>query len=654
MVLNYSSKAAHACVACHNRKVGILPSQYGAKLKDMQIRCVIDDESPSCRACRDAKVDCVGRSRKKRKCNAAPSTAPSLRRTSNSPPGASAPQPTNFTTSILIPVDQSTTNTAFTYTAVANGPVDQHEGPQTAASLRWTQPRPEASFNWGASLSTPAGTSSYELDHPFNNVSTESQIPSQSFSIPPRSVRQRLTNCFLEYCNPWLPIVEHDDLANLAKIEQQPVPMLLAQALWFAASCIDQSSTAPRQFYQQAKALFWSGSESDPFVAVKAALMLMSYDCRGSRHNNFDNSEFWLHVAVASAYRAKLHRDPPQDSKRGIRRRLWWTIVAQDSLMALSYARPRAVNRMDSDVQALSDLDFVDTSADPTAFSLYVDISKILGDLMECYRRGFMRYTHKSSIEDSLHLWRFRLCHYEIVDPDASQTTDHSLTVRQLKLPYLTALVLFSRSQHTFTTLNHSSKSSSRISGVDSIAASLSAEIFENILQHDEIQHLGPVFTIYAYSACMALLRLWVYPALWEAIQPDLQTLRGVLSRLARHDHGLADAVKALDNSLERIKATPQFPPEQLPSVSDQAHTHKFLETMSPSDCRLWSRLSGLLDDWGSVGAESTRNSLASRETMAEVRTVSQPERTGRLIDDLAPTYEFGYRELEDWILHNG
>ncbi|ETI22880.1 hypothetical protein G647_04674 [Cladophialophora carrionii CBS 160.54] len=432
--------------------------------------------------------------------------------------------------------------------------------------------------------------------------------------------------------------------------------MLLAQALWFTASRIDQSSTAPSQFYQRAKALFWSGSESDPLVTVKAALMLMSQDRQATGHVTVDNSELWLHVAVTIAYRIKLHKDPRLDSKSGIRRRLWWTIVAQDSLMSLLYASPRAVNLMDSDVRGLDDSDFVDSQADPAAFSLYVDISKVLGDLTECYRRGFMGYMHNSSIENSLHIWRIRLCQYESVDADRDvpQSTDESLTVRQLRLPYFAALVLFSQSQRTLSTGKRSSVSSLPISALASIAASLSAETFKSILDHDEIQYLGPVFTIYAYSASMALLRLWAYPRLWNAAQADLQTLRKALLSLARHDSSVANAAKALDHCLECLKTTEQYRPADLPSVSDKALCLKFLETMSPAGCRLWSHIAELVDDPGSLGADRTLNSLARGETRADAATAFRSERTRWFSDNSLSSHGFAYDQFEDWILHNG
>ncbi|OQU98196.1 Fungal specific transcription factor domain-containing protein [Cladophialophora immunda] len=649
MVPDILPKSAYACVTCHNRKV----------------RCVIDGDGPSCRACRNANIECIPRSRKKRKCSTVASTAQNHRRTSRSPPSpadvsrierAAAPQPSNFSHSVRILVDQSTTHTPIAYTAVADEPLNQRSGLQTATPPRWTQSGPEAFFSWTAPLPARHVTSNGELDQPFNPLATESQVPSYGFEVPPRSVRQDLTNGFLEYCNPWLPIVEHADLANLARIEQQSASMLLAQALWFAASCIDPSSTAPSQFYQRARALFWSGGETDPFVAVKAALMLMSHDWQGPGHVTFDSSELWLHVAVTMAYRIKLHRDPPPGSKSGIRRRLWWTIVAQDSLMSLLYARPRAVNLMDSDVRALDDVDFVDSQADPAAFSLYMDICKVLGDLVECYRRGFMSNVHRSSLENSLHLWRLRLCQYESVDADRdiSQATDQSLVFRQLKLPYLTALVLFSKSQRTPSTLKCSSASNLRISATASIAASLSAGIFKSILEHDEIQYLGPVFTIYAYSASMALLRLWAYPKLWQAAQPDLQTLREALLSLARHDSEMADAAKALDNAVESLKTTRQHRPADLPRVSDQALCLKLLETMSPAGCQLWSHIAELVDDSRSMGAERTLNSLAGGEARAENATVSQSQRADCFPDCLLSSHEFAYHQFEDWILHDG
>jgi hypothetical protein len=313
---------------------------------------------------------------------------------------------------------------------------------------------------------------------------------------------------------------------------------------------------------------------------------------------------------------------------------------------------------MDSDVRGLSDSDFVDSQADPAAFSLYVDISKVLGDLTECYRRGFMSYMHISSIENSLHLWRIRLCQYESVDTDRDvpQSTDESLTVRQLRLPYFAALVLFSQGQRTLSTVKRSSASRLPILALASIAASLTAGIFKSILDHDEIQYLGPVFTIYAYSASMALLRLWAYPILWNAAQADLQTLREALVSFARHDSSVANAAKTLDHCLECLKTTEQYLPADLPSVSDKPLCLKFLETMSPAGCRLWGHIAELVDEPGSIGVDGTLNSQARGETWAEAEaaTAFRSERNRWFSDNLLTSHGFAYDQLEDWILHNG
>jgi hypothetical protein len=154
----------------------------------------------------------------------------------------------------------------------------------------------------------------------------------KSFHMPPLAARQSLLSAFLDHCNPWTPVIEATDIAELSSNEQRPPSMLLAQALWLAGSRITTAPSVvafatPADFYHRAKAIFWSGRETDPIRAIKASIMLQWYNPQAPEHLSFDNSGFWLKIGVGIAHQIGLHREVPSGKSRAVRRKLWWSLA---------------------------------------------------------------------------------------------------------------------------------------------------------------------------------------------------------------------------------------------------------------------------------------------------------------------------------------
>jgi hypothetical protein len=150
-----------------------------------------------------------------------------------------------------------------------------------------------------------------------------------SFELPSRSARQSLIDTFMQNCYPWTPILDPSDLETR---NDKPPSLLLLQSLFLAASRVSSSPgvlafASSEQFYQRAKALFWSNHEKNPIIAIKATLMLQWLNPDGPAHFSCDNSEFWLKIGVGLAYQVGLHKEPPSQAKRLTRRRLWWSLV---------------------------------------------------------------------------------------------------------------------------------------------------------------------------------------------------------------------------------------------------------------------------------------------------------------------------------------
>ena len=328
------------------------------------------------------------------------------------------------------------------------------------------------------------------------------------FQTPPKPARESLVESFLQYCQPWMPILTTRDADSL---RNGTTSALFAQALYLAASRVSssplvQSFASSHEFYERAKVLFWMGHEHIPLTIIKATLMMQWYNPEGPEHVSLDTSEFWLKTGVGLAHQVGLHKEPSAGPTSALRRRLWWSLVARDSLIAAAHGRPRAINLEDAEVRPPTPADFDDTEDDGQLFIRYVEICRLLGDLTECCARHYLPNSKRFDIEASLLRWPESLSPALRLPSTPSAT---NFNARQLHLPYLMSIMVCSR----FTTRG--------VSRPAVLAASYACGIFEGFLARDEVRFLAPVFTIYCLCSGFTLLSLYPFPALWTAAQSD-------------------------------------------------------------------------------------------------------------------------------------
>ncbi|KAL3588277.1 hypothetical protein FPOAC2_10430 [Fusarium poae] len=313
-----------ACTLCHNRKV----------------RCEADAESNGYVTCKAAGVECVPRSRKRRRAGTAPITR---QNNDNSSPndGNENRQSVSQASEVGIemPVGQpvyQTPSTSQDTTYIGRGHYVADDDEIDETSARAFEP---AKIKVG----------------PHANTQKETLALWKAFDIPPQAARQSLLSAFLDYCNLWTPVLEPKDIQALSCFEQEKSSLLLAQSLWLAGSRVTNSPSvvafaSSDDFYHRAKTVFWSGVETNGLSAIKASLMLQWYNPQAPEHISFDNSGFWLKIGVGIAHQIGLHRESPPGPSRVIRRRLWWSLVVRDSLISVAHGRPRIINLDDSDV----------------------------------------------------------------------------------------------------------------------------------------------------------------------------------------------------------------------------------------------------------------------------------------------------------------
>lgn len=148
----------------------------------------------------------------------------------------------------------------------------------------------------------------------------------KAFDVPPKVIRDHLINSFMQFCEPWTPILDPTWLTN----EDASSP-LLQQAIFLAGSRVSSTSrgyASSEDFYRRAKLLFFFGCETNPVISVVAATLLQWYNPVGPENISTDTSGFWIRTAGAIAFQIGLHKEPPPEANnRVLRRRLWWSLV---------------------------------------------------------------------------------------------------------------------------------------------------------------------------------------------------------------------------------------------------------------------------------------------------------------------------------------
>lgn len=171
-----------------------------------------------------------------------------------------------------------------------------------------------------------------------------------SFDMPLRSARQSLIDTYMQKCYPWTPILDPGELDD--SIEKPP-SLLLSQSIFLAGSKVSSAPgvtayASSEQFYQRAKALFWTGHESDPLTVIRATINLHWYNPDGPEHISYDTSAFWLQIAVGLSRQVGLHREPTGGNDHLNRRRLWWTLVVSGFWLRLPVTADKYMRRLET------------------------------------------------------------------------------------------------------------------------------------------------------------------------------------------------------------------------------------------------------------------------------------------------------------------
>ncbi|KAK5058895.1 hypothetical protein LTR84_011159 [Exophiala bonariae] len=211
-------------------------------------------------------------------------------------------------------------------------------------------------------------------------------------SFPVRHVRDALVDTYFKDIHPGFPILDKANFRKRYEDPDNPPSLIVFQAMLLAAARITNHPqvAACREittavFYKRTKTLFDIRHEHDRVDLIQAALLMAWYT--ESSDTVASNAYYWVGSAVRIAFGMGLHRSAslryvPPSRRRFDRKykKIWWTLLYSEAMLALEYGRPSQIRIDDFDVGVLEDDDFknMDDSDDDMVNGHFCSI---LGDI---------------------------------------------------------------------------------------------------------------------------------------------------------------------------------------------------------------------------------------------------------------------------------
>ncbi|KAK3669251.1 hypothetical protein LTR78_010858 [Recurvomyces mirabilis] len=337
--------------------------------------------------------------------------------------------------------------------------------------------------------------------------------------------------------------------------------------------------TTTKDYYNRAKVLFFMGYEKNPMTLVTAVTILQYWNPSGPEHVSIHNSSYWLRVGVGLVHQIGLHRDPKPDcSDRHLRRRIFWTLYARDSLLSAGQGRPRAIHLEDCNVDWPSVADFSSADKSTHAFVAYVKIAGLLGDLAQWFLRGSAdAEQQRLAFFDRLCAWAGGLPEELHIVNTAGEYSRYDGTVRSLYLPYLMAVMMLYRPKQILHSFSEATMTST-------IAASCVARIFEDALARGEVRDGVAMSAIYLLIAGIFKVGSLSHPLLRLSTLEELRIIAMSLTELAKTWQTATGSLEILQRLRAKFEAT-SSPPEACPlrvKVSDKILFEPFGPSFSP------------------------------------------------------------------------
>ncbi|KAL8927547.1 MAG: hypothetical protein Q9208_002352 [Pyrenodesmia sp. 3 TL-2023] len=387
-----------------------------------------------------------------------------------------------------------------------------------------------------------------------------------AFLLPPRALCDELVECFFQWVAPVVPVINRSRFMQRYRDPKNPPSLLLLQAMLLAGSrvCTNpqlmdaNGSTTPAAmtFYKRAKALYDANYEDDR-VTIVQSLVLMGWYWEGPEDVT-KNVFYWTRVATIVAQGSGMHRsvEGSQLSRPDKRlwKRIWWTLFTRDRSVAVALGRPVHINTDDSDVEMVTEDDFIEDEMDQPAayppnsthinfFLQYVRLCEIMGLVLSQQYSVASKARRQNAID---------LTHSDMALADWLQNCPkdvywekprHHFWSALLHSNYYTTLCLLHRAHMPPAT--HEGGGQGNGYPTDAAypsrniafqAAGMITSIIENLQAHDELK-FTPAFIVYSLFSALIMhvyqMRSSV-PSIVSATQERMQVCMNALKEVSK------------------------------------------------------------------------------------------------------------------------
>lgn len=380
-----------------------------------------------------------------------------------------------------------------------------------------------------------------------------------AFLLPPRQLCDELIDAYFKWVHPIVPVINRARFMRQYKDPKNPPSLLLLQAVLLAGSrvCTNpqlmdaNGSTTPAAltFYKRAKALYDANYEDDR-VTIVQSLLLMGWYWEGPEDVT-KNVFYWSRVATIVAQGSGMHRsvESSQLSKADKRlwKRIWWTLFTRDRSVAVALGRPVHINLDDSDVEMLTEDDFIEDDDNPSEyppdpvhvqfFLQYVKLCEIMGLVLSQQYSVATKGNRRNPID---------LTHSDMALADWLQNCPkivywemprHHFWSALLHANYYTTLCLLHRAHMPPQGPSRFPEDSAYPSrNIAFQAAAMITSIIENLSAHDQLRYC-PAFVVYSLFSALIM---HVYqmkspvPTVQQVTQARIRTCMEALREVSR------------------------------------------------------------------------------------------------------------------------
>ncbi|KAJ9669780.1 Transcriptional activator of fatty acid utilization [Coniosporium apollinis] len=370
-----------------------------------------------------------------------------------------------------------------------------------------------------------------------------------AFLLPPRALCDELVDAFFQWIAPVVPVINRSRFMKQYRDPKNPPSLLLLQAILLAGSRVctnpqlmdSSGSTTPAAitFYKRAKALFDANYEDDR-VTIVQALILMGWYWEGPEDVT-KNVFYWSRVAIVVAQGSGMHRrlvnimrrqasilsvnsvegSQLSRSDKRLWKRIWWTLFSRDRSVAVALGRPVGINPEDSDVEMITEDDFLEDEIDRPAefapdpihvqfFINYVKLCEIMGLVLSQQYSVASKSRERHAAMDltysdmALADW-FQHCPKEVL----WERPHHHFWAALLHANYYTTLCLLHRAHmppagSPKVQNGYDEQTAYPSRNIAYQAAAMITSIIENLQDHDQLRYT-PAFIIYSLFSALIM-----------------------------------------------------------------------------------------------------------------------------------------------------